>query len=122
MTDRGMEIRIRNLREFNRLRLIGFVSDFVLRIADFEFSPVVSDFDAFDLAQGRGELRRTRYSDFGFRFAGEKKRRDEDFLGDLPSMQRRVLLSLSRAPAQEDQAPLSLLQPPVFRRGEPQDR
>jgi DNA-directed RNA polymerase subunit RPC12/RpoP len=39
MTDRGMEIQIRNLRESNRLRLIRFVSDFVLRISEFLVPP-----------------------------------------------------------------------------------
>jgi len=44
--------------------------------------------------------------------------RDENFLGDLSSMQRRILLSLAGAPAQEDQTSMSLLQSPVFGRGE----
>jgi hypothetical protein len=63
-----------------------------------------------------------RASNFGFCFDGEEKRRDKNFLGDLPAVQRRVLLPLAGASAQEDQAPLPLLQSPVFRRRERQNR
>jgi hypothetical protein len=48
--------------------------------------------------------------------------RDENILGDLPTMQRRILLPLAGASAQEDQAPLPLLQSSVFRRGERKNR
>jgi hypothetical protein len=64
----------------------------------------------------------SRYSDFEFCFPGARRSRDENFLGDLPSMQGRILLSLAGASPQEDQASLPLLQSPVFGRGESQDR
>jgi hypothetical protein len=59
-----------------------------------------------------------RASNFGFSFVGEENSRDKNLLGDLPAMQRRILLSLPRTSPQKDPAPLSLLQPSVFGRGE----
>ena len=47
----------------------------------------------------------------------EAKRSDKNFLGDLSTMQRRVLLSLAGTSAQEDQTSLPLLQSSVPGRG-----
>jgi hypothetical protein len=63
-----------------------------------------------------------RYSDFEFCFLNARRSRDENILGDLPAVQRRVLLPLPGTSAQENQAPLPLLQPPIFGRGEPKNR
>jgi hypothetical protein len=59
-----------------------------------------------------------RASDFEFCSAGTRRRHDQNILGDLPAMKRRVLLSLAGAAAQENQAPLPLLQSTVFGRRE----
>jgi hypothetical protein len=59
---------------------------------------------------------------FGFRIFFSWRKRDENILGDLPTMQWRILLPLSGTPPQEDQASLPLLQPSVFGRRKPQSR
>ena len=71
-------------------------------------------FGHLEFVSNFGPRGRFRALDFGFFFSGTRRSHDENFLGELPAVPGRVLLPLARATAQKDQAPLPLLQPPVF--------